>query len=684
MAVANAATDSNSIPGLTTIKATEITAPPVWALMERRLIDLMEEAAPLMVKKYTELGGALYMAEDFDDLYEQFYNWGLFYAMGADENLLDLALQAWNATTRISDDSFNHRLRHNDFTKVFRPSAHNEFWNLEQAAEWHHLGEGNMAFYDFGVACPTVSENVRRARRFAAMYIGEDPGAPNYDPEYKVLRSPFQSSQGPRLHGDANLANTMLLAGRWLGGEVNYYGVRASLYPIVEDLELKWYEDPKRREEIVDLFEKLVLQCDTPNNLGATALVTNVYLYTGEEKYRKWVLEYTEAWMERMRRNHGIMPDNVGPTGKIGDGRNGVWWGGQYGWNHYQGFNIMFHSLTIAAECALLLTGDYGYLDLLRSQIKLLLDNSITREEDGHLIMPTRYGQGGWQYDPPVGPSNDGILPTRGVYTGPLPWRMQELAHLYHASMSGEDYELITTIRSAEVERDWNDVGHRGYEKNSGETEFARFQYYDGKNPGWPEKILAAEYGWALEVYDQMRLDNRSVDEIISANTPPPSVILTKGLTQVTMGAPQSVYNGGLLRATVRYFDQHHGRPGLPRDVAALVNKLESECVGLQLANISPTETRNLIVQAGAFGEHRFTEVRFQEVNQEELRKNPHTWMREKRQPTEKVALVDGKYFAVELPPATSIRVDAGIRRFVNQPSYAFPWHGDKIPVPFQ
>ena len=192
--------------------------------------------------------------------------------------------------------------------------------------------------------------------------------------------------------------------------------------------------------------------------------------------------------MERLRRNNGIMPDNVGPTGKIGDRRNGVWWGGQYGWNHYQGFNIMFHSLTIAVECALLLTGDYGYLDLLRSQIKLLLDNSITREEEGQLIMPTRYGQGGWQYAPPVGPSNDGILPTRGLYTGPLPWRMQELAHLYHASMSDEDYELITTIRSAEVERDWNDVGNRGYEKNGGETEFARFQYYDGKNPGWPRK----------------------------------------------------------------------------------------------------------------------------------------------------------------------------------------------------
>ena len=666
---ANASTTPVSIPGMVSIKATEISVPPAWALMERNLISLMEEAAPMMVKKYTEPGGALYYAEDFDDLYEQFYNWCLFYSIGADESLLELALQGWNATTRISDDSFNHRPRHNNFTKVFRPSMHNEFWNLAQSSEWHHLGEGNMAFYDFGVACPIISENVRRARRFAAMFIGEDPEAPNYDPEHKVLRSPFHSSQGPRLHGDAELANTMLLGRRWLGGEVNYYGVRASLYPIVEDLELNWYEDPDRRAEIVELFEKLVLQCDTPNSLGATALVTNAYLYTGDEKYKRWVLEYTEAWLERMRRNNGIMPDNVGPTGKIGEGRNGLWWGGQYGWNHYQGYNIMFHSLTIAAECALLLTGDYGYLELLRSQIKLLLDNSITRD-DGQLIMPTRYGPSGWQYDPPVAPSDDGILPMRGVYTGPIPWRMQELAHLYHASMSPEDYDLIARIREGEVERDWNEIGDRGGEKNGGETEFARFQYYDGKNPDWPEKILSAEYQWALEAFEKMRLDDRSIEEIITTNYFPPNPVFTKGLTQVTLGAPQSVYNGGLLRATVRYFDRDADRPGLPRDVAALVDTLESDRAGIQLVNLSRTETRNVIVQAGAFGEHQFTEVRFQEASQDK--------------PSERTIPIDARHFAVQLPPSTRIRLEVGMRRFVNQPSYAFPWHGDKIPVPFQ
>jgi hypothetical protein len=671
------------MPEMVSIKATDICAPPGWALMERNLINLMEEAAPMMVKKYTEPGGALYFAEDFDDLYEQFYNWCLFYAIGADESLLNFALQEWNATTRISDDSFNHRLRHNDFTKVFRPSMHNEFWNLAQAMEWHHLGEGNMAFYDFGAACPTVSENVRRARRFAAMFIGEDPEAPNYDPEYKILRSPFHSSQGPRLHADANFANTMLLAGRFLGGEVNYYGVRASLYPIVEDLELDWYEDPKRRAEIVELFEKMVLQADTPNSLGAAALVTNAYLYTGDEKYKRWVLEYTEAWLDRMRRNNGIMPDNVGPTGKIGEYRNGVWWGGQYGWNHYQGYNIMFHSLTIAAECALLLTGDFGYLELLRSQIQLMLENSITRE-DGQLIMPTRYGPDGWCYDPPVGPSNDDILPKRGVYTGPIPWRMQELAHLYHASMSTEDYELITRIRDGEVERDWNEIGDRGGEKNGGETEFARFQYYDGLNPDWPEKILSAEYRWAMEAFDKIRLDDRTVEEIVTTNFFPPNPVFTKGLTQVTMGAPQSVYNGGLLRATVRYYDRDNARPGLPRDVAALVDKLGADAVGIQLVNLSNTETRNAIVQAGAFGEHQFTGLKYRSMNQEELRQNPYLWLRSEREYAEKETSVNGKYFAVELPPSTSVRLEVGMRRFVNNPSYAFPWHGETIPVPFQ
>ena len=85
--------------------------------------------------------------------------------------------------------------------------------------------------------------------------------------------------------------------------------------------------------------------------------------------------------MERTEKNGGICPDNVDAKGVIGGGREGVWWGGQYGWNHYQGYNIMYHGINIAVECAQLLTGDSGYLDFLRSQIKLQVDNGRKRGE---------------------------------------------------------------------------------------------------------------------------------------------------------------------------------------------------------------------------------------------------------------------------------------------------------------
>jgi hypothetical protein len=656
-------------PDMKSIKATKVSAPAAWALMERNLFELMEQSARLFTRKYTERGGGTLLAEDLDDLYEQFYNYSLFYAMGAADDMLDIHLHQWNAATRISDDGIRHRPNiHEDFVRVYRPSIHNEFWNLDEAAEWYHLGEGGTAFYHMGLGDPTISENVRRARRFAAMFIGEDPEAPNWDPEHRILRSPFHSSQGPKLEADTTFANVMLLGGRRLGDPGNYYGVRASLYPIVEHLEARWFENPERKQQILSLFDKLVMQCDTPSSLGATALVTNAYLYTGDDRYKQWVLDYTEAWMERTQRNGGIVPDNVDANGVIGGGREGVWWGGQYGWTSYNGCNFMQNGINIGVECAQMLSGDSGYLDLLRSQLQARLDQAY-RREDGQLVVPHRYGKDGWETGPAVEPyDDDGIGMGQWSYAPPGPMAGQEIMHLYHASMSREDYEMITHIRDGEVERDWNEVDAAVGEKNSGQNEFARFQYYDGKNPDWPEKILSAEYQLALEIYERIRLDERTKDEMIRTNEFPYQPVVTKGLTQVTMGAPQTIYCGGLLRATVRYFDQDRGRPGLPPDVAALVDELGPDRVGLQLVNTHRGETRNLIVQAGAFGEHQFTQIRYHEEGRD----------------ADTVTPIDAKYFAVGLPPSTSIRVEAGLNRFVNTPSYAFPWHGDKIPVPFQ
>ena len=143
-----------------------------------------------------------------------------------------------------------------------------------------------MAFYHLCLADPTISENARRAIQFAEFYLGEDEAAPNYDPRHKVLRSPFQTSQGPWLKATPEQAHAYLYGPAELGGKVNYYGTRATLYPVVRDLEEDWWKEPRRRREIVRLFDRIVLNADSPNNLGATGLITNAWLHTGDSRYR--------------------------------------------------------------------------------------------------------------------------------------------------------------------------------------------------------------------------------------------------------------------------------------------------------------------------------------------------------------------------------------------------------------
>ena len=65
------------------VTASGTAQPPRWAVLQRNLFQVMEEAADLTIKTYCDSDGVPYFADDVDDLYERFYNWPLFYAMGA-------------------------------------------------------------------------------------------------------------------------------------------------------------------------------------------------------------------------------------------------------------------------------------------------------------------------------------------------------------------------------------------------------------------------------------------------------------------------------------------------------------------------------------------------------------------------------------------------------------------------
>ena len=630
------------------VEARNLQAPPPWALMQRELIRFMEEATEYATHKYDRPDGTPLNVQDADDAYEAHSYRGLFYALGGSDRIGELAFSQWNGVTRLYDDGAQAPYGAGAHPK-HTAELHNEYYKHD---DWFHMGEGNQSFYSLGLVDPNRPESIDRARRFADLYLGDNPATPNYDAGYRVMRSPFHGSAGPEFHRDVEFVKTALDPIYYPGGVARGHAQRSSLHPLIEDLEEAWFEDENRKEEVCRLFDEVILHADIPDNLACTGLMTNAYLYTGEDKYRQWVLDYTEAWLDRIRANNGIIPDNVGPSGVIGERRNGQWWGGWYGWNSRNSARNAFLAATIACECCVLLTGDFRYLELIRSQIQLLLGKSKTRE-DGQLLVPTR-----------VMPGDE--------WVDYQPMHLQWLGRLYHTSMDGRDRDLIVQLRDGERDNDWNALDIAA-DRSSGNLE-ARFQYYDDANPDWPLQRLQAEYKYVSAMFESMRLDDRNEAAIIEESRWPPNPVVVKGLTQVTMGSPQPVYNGGLLRAQVRYFDAERRRPGLPEDVAALVDEVGADGVGIELVNLNASQTRMVTVQAGAYGEHEFTEATHQQESRDGLERHAGLWLNSERSWSQLTIPVDDRHFTVTLPPSTSIRLSCGLRRFQNRPTYALPW----------
>jgi hypothetical protein len=286
--------------------------------------------------------------------------------------------------------------------------------------------------------------------------------------------------------------------------------------------------------------------------------------------------------------------------------------------------------------------------------------------EEGQMLIPFRINKEGWYSYRPM--------------------MARDLAHLWHASLSGSDWRMVEKLLEGSKYRPLSDEGIWGQntlveldtktwekgetfdlaqemslsDRSLGKSEYARLMYYAGKNSDWPVESLKADLQEVIRRVEFMHKDERDPVNIKGDDLHPNNPILTKALVQTTMGAPQSIYFGGLLKASLRYFDADAKRPGLPQDVAALVSEISAEVLTVELVNLSLTESKNLIVQAGAFGEHRFENASYMRTEGEES--------------SQESVSVNRQYFILELPPSTSIQLDLDYQRFVNQPAYAFPW----------
>lgn len=518
--------------GAKTIFVDTPMAPPAWAFAEHTLLRESSAGVKEFFDRYLDNRGYLQCVERWggldgpDDAMENFNNWTLLYALGAPESVLKLYKRAWEG----------HILQ---YTEAKAPgiemAEHGMYWReFITAFDWEHNGEGLAAFYFYALGKPDDPMYLKRLKRFAGFYNGEDPFADNYDAEHKIIRSLHNGSRGSKI-SDASQMD-------WGGLPVEGQPERMDNYATAGNI-----------------------RGDNPLNLCAATLGMNAYMLTGEDKYKKWLLEYVSAWRDRILENGGNIPTNIGLNGKIGGEWDGKWYGGTFGWNFWPqtaSRNYYIRGPRIALGEALMLTADQSFVEPLRQQINNLY--AVKKVENGRILLPNKHGDDGWY----------GYIPNQ---------HFDVQRDIYLWSMDPKDKERIK-------DDPW-------------------IAYLDGRNPGYPLKALQAELQTVRRKVKGLREDPTSPDERGSDSSQRYNPAETATLVNLTLGGNSPGTAGNVLHSRVRYFDPVKRRAGLTEDVGALVSRIDTDGITLTLVNTSPVEARSITVQAGAYGEHHFETV---------------------------------------------------------------------------
>ena len=109
---------------------------------------------------------------------------------------------------------------------------------------------------------------------------------------------------------------------------------------------------------------------------------------------------------------------------------------------------------------------------------------------------------------------------------------------------------------------------------------------------------------------------------------------------------------------------------------------MSDDTIVVQLANLSTIEKREVIVQAGAFGEHIFKTAKGQrrrKLSEEEVGitgSDPRRYLDGLSEQIEDFVVdIDDKVFSVDIEPGCFIRLELGMDRFSGDPSYNLPWN---------
>ena len=606
---------------VTTIQLDKPLTPPEWALLQRELFRANTTACEEFFTRYFDDRGYLLCVERWggddgpDDAIENCNDWPLLHALGAPDSILRLYKKAWEGHLRQYTEAKTTQV------PFARDGMH--YKEFPVMFDWLHHGEGLTVFNLQGLGDPNDLLFRQRVRRFAGFYLNEDPGAANYDPQHKIIRSLFNGSRGPLLRKATALD--------WAGDPIE---VQHRFRP--------GHGEESYAQMLAHFQDYNDILGDHPQNLLATSLALNAYLLTGQPKYRQWLLEYVDAWRQRMQANDDIIPSNIGLDGTIGGATNGKWYGGVYGWS----FTVkapqdgsLVHRNTLHKGFtgfmnAYLLTGKDEYLDAWRRQIDKI--NQQTKTIDGRAMYPRMFGDRGWYH----------YVPEKYDYNA---------VEIYYLSMRLADLKRAMPDRK-DASSDVSAASYRDNIQNSRDQ--AWFGYLQGQDPNFPVKTLRDDLERIRARVGAMREDPSTPDTRLSDDPMAYNPASVASLIQLMLGGLHPGRQGNVLHSRLRYFDPLARRAGIPEDVAALVDQLTEADVGVTLVNLNQLESRTLLVQAGGYAEHQFLSV--------EVDGNSKS--------------VEGKVFQVfqvTLSPGSGARLKLRMKRYAHQPTMLFPWDRD-------